>query len=527
MGTRPAVDGCGKAYEKILSQSGQFGFFQKRLFLISGVLQAFTTSVIACTPLIVRQGDHTTDCQTTGADDGLYWTNHSTDLNDLGTDNTTSFAQEERCKIMTQETVMGLDLPQWFMQSNDEPMSFMIVCIQALSVILGTLIGGFLADHLGRRRIFFASFGLMAAAQCLSTVSDYWQLFLGLRCLSLSSAGCFLVTSLVLPQEYTGLFWRDVCACLSLWPIGMIILACEAYLIKQWHLLVVANGSACLPFLGTFFIIPESPRWFLAIGKFTDSEAAVKEMISCNARTVTDVTSLFDRMQRTVMKFTHPRRHTYIDLFRTRAFAKSSFVLAFMWLVCSTVYTGLYDKVSVLTGNSYLNMFLPFLIDVPIISSAVIINKCVGRRWTIFLYATSSGFVLICVLLLHVTSNLTMVGELITGLALFGKLGVASALCLICLMTLEIYPTVMRSMGCALGLSFGVIGTVVAPQISQLTSGHYTTSFVTFGLMMILIGFAVLALPETSNKPLSDINYCRHRIIQTQPVRYLNAWNVT
>lgn len=110
MGTRPTVDGSGKAYEKILSQSGQFGFFQKRLFLINGVLQAFATSVIACTPLIVRQGDHTTDCQIAEADDSFHWLNDSTFMHDLTTSNTTSFVQEERCKIMTRETMT--DLPQ-------------------------------------------------------------------------------------------------------------------------------------------------------------------------------------------------------------------------------------------------------------------------------------------------------------------------------------------------------------------------------------------------------------------------------
>ena len=68
----------------------------------------------------------------------------------------------------------------------------------------------------------------------------------------------------------------------------------------------------------------------------------------------------------------------------------------------------------------------------------------IGRRWCVFLYAMSSGFISICIIVLHVTNESDIDGSMIKALAFFTKLGVTTSLTLINLITLEIYPTVIR-----------------------------------------------------------------------------------
>ena len=68
----------------------------------------------------------------------------------------------------------------------------------------------------------------------------------------------------------------------------------------------------------------------------------------------------------------------------------------------------------------------------------------IGRRWCMFLYAMSSGFISICIIVLHVTNESDIDESMVNALAFFTKLGVTTSLTLINLITLEIYPTVIR-----------------------------------------------------------------------------------
>ena len=68
-----------------------------------------------------------------------------------------------------------------------------------------------------------------------------------------------------------------------------------------------------------------------------------------------------------------------------------------------------------------------------------------GRRWCLFLYAVASGLALLSVLVLHMTGNLSNMPSMLTGMAVFGKIGVTASLGLVFTIAVEMYPTVVRS----------------------------------------------------------------------------------
>lgn len=49
-----------------------------------------------------------------------------------------------------------------------------------------------------------------------------------------------------------------------------------------------------------------------------------------------------------------------------------------------------------------------------------------------------------CILILNITNNIDKDEEMITGISMFGKLGVAASIALCCLITVEIFPTTVR-----------------------------------------------------------------------------------
>ncbi|XP_012935982.1 solute carrier family 22 member 5 [Aplysia californica] len=103
--------------------------------------------------------------------------------------------------------------------------------------------------------------------------------------------------------------------------------------------------------------------------------------------------------------------------------------------------------------------------------------------------------------------------SLVTGLALFGKIGVTASFSLIFLIAIEMYPTVTRCMGVAITVASASGGAMLSSAFTFLEQYHYTVPFVVYGAMMASIGVAGLIFPETIRRPLKNVQQCRHRKI--------------
>lgn len=178
--------------------------------------------------------------------------------------------------------------------------------------IIGNYIFGYLQDSLGRRPSFFiyllieCIFGVATAfAQNYTT----WLIFrIGVG----FTVPAILATPYVLGEyeiifyvickaflnddffiaaiELVGPSQRTLCTVVSniAYSLGLVLLATVVYLIRDWRNLALATT---LPFICFFFywwLMPESPRWLLARGRFDDAERILKLM----ARFVTFFTFL-------------------------------------------------------------------------------------------------------------------------------------------------------------------------------------------------------------------------------------------
>ncbi|WAQ95861.1 S22A5-like protein, partial [Mya arenaria] len=398
----------------------------------------------------------------------------------------------------------------------------------------GFLLGALLADYVGRRQTVFSAFLVMCAAQCLTAISQDPVVFIVCQTLVGFGAGCFIPPSAVLVLEYVGHDWRDICVCLLPWWLGPSLLSLGGTIFRHWRHLAIISGMAGLPLIGFYFLVFESSRWLLCNHKFSEAERVTKEVISCNCKPVPEVTTLFDIARACVLTTMHKKKYTYIDLISTSKLRKATFAAVFTWFPGTVVYGGLLIRLRSIAPTFYLNMLVVFATDVVVVISAILINKCIctrlghfviGRRWCLFLYAMSSGLISICILVLHVTNDV-IEDRMLAWLAYFTKLGVITSLTLLALITMETYPTVIRTMGCAVGFSAGLIGLLVSDKlIIYLEPFHYTMPFLIYGGLMSLVAVGVLGYPETTKQPLPDILRCRHRnVCRHEAVRLPSAW---
>ncbi|BFZ17520.1 hypothetical protein BsWGS_20559 [Bradybaena similaris] len=384
---------------------------------------------------------------------------------------------------------------------------------QAAGVILGTLAGSMMADMFGRRRLLYMSLAAMLVLQCFVALSVSWVMFLVVRTMAAGCAGATLVVSFVTVVEFVGPDWRDVCTCSCFWSLGAILLSVETIVTVHWRWLALLSGGVCLPVLATYFVSMESLRWLQCQHRFPEAEWGFREVVTVNSATVPDIMALLDQSRGCIINNMHVKKFTYFDLLYSLNSAKWTVTLVYTSTVSSTVYFCLLWRVREITSISYVNGFLPFLVDLPLIWSVIVMNRCLGRRWCLFLYSVASGFALLSVLILHITGNVDVLPSLVIGLALFGKIGVTASMAIIFIVATEMYPTVTRCMGVAIAVASASVGSMLFHALTFLERYHYTVPFVAYGAMMSSVGFVGLLFPETIRGPLKNVQQCRHRKI--------------
>ena len=68
--------------------------------------------------------------------------------------------------------------------------------------------------------------------------------------------------------------------------LGELVLAIDAYLIRDWVTLQLVAYVPWLILLGLWFLIPESPRWLIASGRHERAVKVIQKMAAANGKTV-------------------------------------------------------------------------------------------------------------------------------------------------------------------------------------------------------------------------------------------------
>ncbi|XP_025107614.1 solute carrier family 22 member 7-like isoform X3 [Pomacea canaliculata] len=323
--------------------------------------------------------------------------------NTVSREPTTTCAADVEEKSPMYFTLTYLPVDEWLRDIDRQKLAQYSTYCQTFGAMLGAALGAMGADIAGRRRPLYIYFPLMLIAQALSGFAISWTMLAASRFLVGLFAGACAVVSVVFPLEFVGPEGRDVCLCSGLWVAGVVFISLELLITRHWRYLAFISGGVGIPLIGTYFVASESARWLMCHQRFTEAEMTLKEIISCNASTVPDFLSLFDKSRACVVTNMHNKRYTFLDLFYSLETTKWTLALTYACLVASSVYFCLLAKVKDMTGNIYVDVSLPFVIDLPLGWSAVVVNRCLGRRWCLFLYAVASGLALMSVVVLHFT----------------------------------------------------------------------------------------------------------------------------
>ncbi|XP_032849934.2 solute carrier family 22 member 7 [Tyto alba] len=311
-----------------------------------------------------------------------------------------------------------------------------------IGVTAGAGVFGYLSDRFGRKAVLLLSLVCSLLFGMLSAASVSYSMLAITRTLTGVSLSGVSLTVLPLGVEWVDVQHGAFSGILTsiFWRIGNTLLATAAYLVREWHWLLVAATGPCLLSIVCLWWVPESARWLVANGKVKQAHRHLLRCARMNGRK--DFTVSPEALGRMAADKKPGESYSYISLFRTPVLRKISLCSGTVWFGVAFSYYGMSMNLTGFGLNMYLSQFVFGIIEIPAkLITYALVNR-VGRRqsqaWALILTGLCIGANVI------IPKPFTALRSVV---AIVGKGFSEAAFTTIFLYTSELYPTVLRQTG--------------------------------------------------------------------------------
>ncbi|XP_046838960.1 organic cation transporter protein-like isoform X1 [Vespa crabro] len=375
--------------------------------------------------------------------------------------------------------------------------------ILMFGVLLGNVIFGSLADRYGRKLPLMGSVLLQLASGIGCAIVPWFPALLILKLLSAMATGGTMVTSYVICMEIVGTQWRAAITVLYQIPfsLGQMSLAGIAYLFRHWQHLQIAITIPSIILLSYWWIVPESPRWLLAVGRQKAACEILEKVAIINKTGNKDIPDTVRRhcLHQNSKRTAQDHNASFLDLFRTPNMRVKSLSIFFNWIVCGMGLFGMSQYIGQVGGDIFINFAISGAIQVPGNFVAWWAMNKLGRKVTLISSNVIAGFSSLALIIVpHDLAWLRLI------LVCFGIVGMSVAFTSVYLFSGELFPTVVRNMGVGTSSMCARIGSIVAPFVVSLN--HMAEWFppIIFGSLPIMGAMLCLLLPETAGCTLPE-----------------------
>ncbi|XP_022815571.1 organic cation transporter protein-like isoform X2 [Spodoptera litura] len=368
-----------------------------------------------------------------------------------------------------------------------------------VGILIGSTIFGFLSDRYGRKKSFLVAISTLIIFGLAMPFSPNYLVFTILRFLTGLATSGTMVVSFVMVMEAVGPRYREVTGCLFQIPfiIGHMTIPLFAYYFRSWNTYLLALGIPPLIYLGYFFVLHESPRWLVSVGRVKEATDIVTRACILNDRPTAKVEETLTQMSKEIAAKADEPKPNYLDLFKKFLLLKTV-CCCIMWVITGIIFFGFNQYISQTSPDPFISVALAGAIQVPSNLLSIWLIKKFGRRLTASISFIMQGvFILI----------LYFVPKIFAVTLIIGTLGVscsAIAASTIYIYTSELYPTVLRNMGMGACSTAMRIGSMAAPFISNTSTTIPWLPTAIFGTTPVLAGLVALLLPETKGRSLPD-----------------------
>lgn len=282
------------------------------------------------------------------------------------------------------------------------------------------------------------------------------------------------------------------------WVLGWLILGVLAYFLRDWRQLTFVTSISGLLVVILHWIMPESPRWLLSIGRIDEAEQIVRKIARTNARELSEDWSLQHQVKSKEEEEKYEEK-SITELFKHPHLRWKTLILFVNWFSNSATYYALTLNSGALYGNIFVNFIVNGFMEIPAYSISIALLLMSGRRVPYALCILMGGMSLLAIIC--IPSGFERTTQIV---AISGKFFITISFGVIYLYSSEMFPTVLRTSGigaCSLICRFGGIS---AAWIALLSHYHPYLPTTIYGILAIFCGLIALFLPETRDEKIPD-----------------------
>ncbi|XP_064485615.1 organic cation transporter protein-like [Ornithodoros turicata] len=390
---------------------------------------------------------------------------------------------------------------QWSLVCHRKYLASWAAIVYMSGAIMALPVMGQLADRIGRRPVIcLAVFVLLSAGMAVCFASTFLT-FVLLRFLVGASASTLQIATYVLLFEVSTPAHRCLHCVLvlsvTLTTVPLYLAVLELF-IHKWVFIQVGIMIPTALLVCCFFIVVESPRWLLTK---CEAKRAEKVMLWAAKLNGVDVSSTVQRLQRLTAADANRKDDiicgNFLDLLKSPIFRRRCAALFSCWFAVILAYYEL-----VLGGYSRYSISIRVAAVLVHVAGYVLVYQSMckhGRRPTL------AGLLLLFAALLVGFTMATEFPESRIGFVMAAQCILDWAICLVYVYSVELFPTVVRSVGVCAAYFCGRLGAMIAPLIKDI--GDVTDPAISIGVISALAmlgAVSVLHLPETQSLWIVD-----------------------
>ncbi|XP_026749122.1 organic cation transporter protein-like [Galleria mellonella] len=413
---------------------------------------------------------------------------------DTGALNATNYCPCENPEY-DQSTIVTSVTSEWNLICDRTAFASLAQSMMQIGILVGSLLFGYISDSFGRKpsvlmSLFFEPVFIITSA----IVPQFWM-FLVCRFLIGTAVGGTMLCCYVLLIELSGKSFRAYLTGLQeiSFISGYIIVGAIAYYVRDWRNLQLVTSVPWLAVIVYYWLIPESPRWLITMGRKKEAIVILTYIAKKNNRSVENIDII-------VYDEEEPKKQksgNYLDLFKTLKIRNYTMIAALVWMFCSHTFFGVNQYIGRLQGNIYLNVMLSAASLAPGLILVITGTRFLNRKTSIIISFIVGAMSLL--VFIFIPSNME---TLMLVFAIIGQTGAYTSFIQTYLFTSELFPTVIRNSAMGFSSMFARVGGFIAPFVVNI--GTEWISILIFSAIAFSTAILCCFLPETKNINLTN-----------------------
>ncbi|XP_058806102.1 organic cation transporter protein-like [Phymastichus coffea] len=391
-------------------------------------------------------------------------------------------------------------ITQWDLVCDREQLANFAQTCTMLGILVGNMIFSAMSDRVGRKIPLMIAILLQSVTGFLTIYSPWYEMFLTFKFISALATGGTMLISFVLLMEIVGPKWRSSLSVLFHVPflLGFLLNPLVSYLTRTWTGFQMAVSIPPILLLSYYWIVPESPRWLLAVGRTSEAEVILTKAAEKNRISLSKVAlAIEDHRNQAKIRTDNTKKFNVTHLFRSPNLCVKTLCICVNWFVCGMSFFGLAQYIGQLDGNIFINTAVSAAVELPgTLIVLFLISRYSRLRILIGGNIVSGAMLLITMFVQDPTIRVT--------LATIGIAGMSISFPTVYLYSSEVFPTVVRNVGIGAGSICARVASMLAPYIATMGNVQPWLPPLFFGIGPVIGAGLCFLLPETMNCELPE-----------------------